>query len=158
MTLTSLCLTELMMLIQRHASRGNRLILFFLSFSMLATFDVSTLVFSFSLSFFFPHHFLPVLSCRRHLRYAVFFKQGFSPRTPRQKTPLVQRWESGLINGHKDDDDDDDLKHDRRKEEVTNSEWPREGESEARRRARTEGREGVREGFSQERGKKSFTR
>ncbi|XP_023256666.1 uncharacterized protein LOC111650948 [Seriola lalandi dorsalis] len=27
-----------------------------------------------------------------------------SPRTPRQKTPLVQRWESGLLNGHNEDD------------------------------------------------------
>ncbi|XP_040891243.1 mitotic interactor and substrate of PLK1 [Toxotes jaculatrix] len=29
----------------------------------------------------------------------------WSPRTPRQKNPLVQRWESGLVNGHNDDDD-----------------------------------------------------
>ncbi|XP_033479350.2 uncharacterized protein LOC117254968 isoform X2 [Epinephelus lanceolatus] len=28
-----------------------------------------------------------------------------SPRTPRQKTPLVQRWESGLVNGHSNEDD-----------------------------------------------------
>lgn len=28
-----------------------------------------------------------------------------SPRTPRQKTPLVQRWESGLVNGHNTEDD-----------------------------------------------------
>ncbi|XP_054460779.1 uncharacterized protein misp3 [Anoplopoma fimbria] len=28
-----------------------------------------------------------------------------SPRTPRQKTPLVQRWESGLVNGHNMEDD-----------------------------------------------------
>ncbi|XP_076584427.1 uncharacterized protein misp3 [Chaetodon auriga] len=28
-----------------------------------------------------------------------------SPRTPRQKTPLVQRWESGLVNGHNAEDD-----------------------------------------------------
>ncbi|XP_062243099.1 uncharacterized protein LOC133953280 [Platichthys flesus] len=28
-----------------------------------------------------------------------------SPRSPRQKTPLVQRWESGLINGHNEGDD-----------------------------------------------------
>ncbi|KAF3687539.1 putative protein MISP3 [Channa argus] len=28
-----------------------------------------------------------------------------SPRTPRQKTPLIQRWESGLVNGHKAEDD-----------------------------------------------------
>ncbi|XP_040003061.1 uncharacterized protein si:ch211-207j7.2 [Xiphias gladius] len=27
-----------------------------------------------------------------------------SPRTPRQKTPLVQRWESGLVNGHNKED------------------------------------------------------
>ncbi|XP_034740013.1 uncharacterized protein si:ch211-207j7.2 [Etheostoma cragini] len=27
-----------------------------------------------------------------------------SPRTPRQKTPLVQRWESGLVNGHNIED------------------------------------------------------
>lgn len=67
------------------------------------TFDVSTCVFAL---FFPPHHFLPTLSCRRHLRLTVFFrKQVFSPRTPRQKTPLVQRWESGLINGHNEEDD-----------------------------------------------------
>ncbi|TWW58533.1 hypothetical protein D4764_06G0000630 [Takifugu flavidus] len=36
------------------------------------------------------------------------YQEGFSPRTPRQKTPLVQRWESGLINGHEDGDDCDD--------------------------------------------------
>ncbi|XP_067435867.1 uro-adherence factor A [Thunnus thynnus] len=29
-----------------------------------------------------------------------------SPRTPRQKTPLVQRWESGLVNRHNEEDDD----------------------------------------------------
>ncbi|XP_035856084.1 uncharacterized protein si:ch211-207j7.2 isoform X2 [Sander lucioperca] len=28
-----------------------------------------------------------------------------SPRTPRHKTPLVQRWESGLVNGHNIEDD-----------------------------------------------------
>ncbi|XP_071401346.1 uncharacterized protein [Centroberyx affinis] len=28
-----------------------------------------------------------------------------SPRTPRQKTPLLQRWESGLVNGHGEEDD-----------------------------------------------------
>ncbi|CAB1439175.1 unnamed protein product [Pleuronectes platessa] len=28
-----------------------------------------------------------------------------SPRSPRQKTPLVQRWESGLVNGHNEGDD-----------------------------------------------------
>ncbi|XP_035002916.2 uncharacterized protein LOC118101348 [Hippoglossus stenolepis] len=28
-----------------------------------------------------------------------------SPRTPRQKSPLVQRWESGLVNGHNEGDD-----------------------------------------------------
>ncbi|XP_028263191.1 uncharacterized protein misp3 isoform X2 [Parambassis ranga] len=28
-----------------------------------------------------------------------------SPRTPRRKNPLVQHWESGLVNGHKKDDD-----------------------------------------------------
>ncbi|KAF7213120.1 putative LOC107382221-like protein [Nothobranchius furzeri] len=28
-----------------------------------------------------------------------------SPRTPRQKTPLVQLWESGLVNGHSPEDD-----------------------------------------------------
>ncbi|KAM8772854.1 uncharacterized protein AB9X84_012385 isoform 2-T2 [Acanthopagrus schlegelii] len=28
-----------------------------------------------------------------------------SPRTPRQKTPLVQRWELGLVNGHNEEDD-----------------------------------------------------
>ncbi|XP_074486539.1 uncharacterized protein misp3 [Sebastes fasciatus] len=28
-----------------------------------------------------------------------------SPRTPRHKTPLVQRWESGLVNGHNTEDD-----------------------------------------------------
>lgn len=93
------------------------------------------------LSFFFFSS-----SCRHHSRHAVFFKQGFSPRTPRQKTPLVQRWESGLINGREDDEDW------RRKEEV-GPEWPREGESEAGKRARTEGREAVWEGFSQEKGK-----
>ncbi|GAA6232343.1 uncharacterized protein LOC108875945 isoform X1 [Lates japonicus] len=27
-----------------------------------------------------------------------------SPRTPRQKTPLIQRWESGLVNGHNTED------------------------------------------------------
>ncbi|KAF0037536.1 hypothetical protein F2P81_010410 [Scophthalmus maximus] len=27
------------------------------------------------------------------------------PRTPRQKNPLVQRWESGLVNGHSEEDD-----------------------------------------------------
>ncbi|KAL2087083.1 hypothetical protein ACEWY4_018142 [Coilia grayii] len=26
-------------------------------------------------------------------------------RTPRQKTPLVQRWESGMVNGHRDEED-----------------------------------------------------
>ncbi|XP_059187840.1 uncharacterized protein misp3 [Centropristis striata] len=31
--------------------------------------------------------------------------QPESPRTPRQKTPLVQRWESGLVNGHNIEDD-----------------------------------------------------
>nr|XP_019939409.1 PREDICTED: uncharacterized protein MISP3 [Paralichthys olivaceus] len=28
-----------------------------------------------------------------------------SPQTPRQKNPLVQRWESGLVNGHNEGDD-----------------------------------------------------
>ncbi|XP_029906046.1 uncharacterized protein misp3 [Myripristis murdjan] len=28
-----------------------------------------------------------------------------SPRTPRQKTPLLQRWEMGLVNGHREEDD-----------------------------------------------------
>ncbi|XP_070683858.1 mitotic interactor and substrate of PLK1 [Pempheris klunzingeri] len=28
-----------------------------------------------------------------------------SPRSPRQKSPLVQRWESGLVNGHNEEDD-----------------------------------------------------
>lgn len=28
-----------------------------------------------------------------------------SPRSPRQKTPLVQLWESGQVNGHKEEDD-----------------------------------------------------
>ncbi|XP_044044928.1 uncharacterized protein LOC122872901 [Siniperca chuatsi] len=28
-----------------------------------------------------------------------------SPQTPRQKTPLVRRWESGLVNGHNEEDD-----------------------------------------------------
>lgn len=130
-----------MMLIQRHASRGNRLILFFLSFPMLALHLhlMFPLWYSLALFLFFSHHFLPGLSGRHHLRYAVFFKQGFSPRTPRQKTPLVQRWESGLINGHEDEDD---WKHERRKEEV-GPEWSREGESEVGKRARTEGREGL---------------
>ncbi|XP_019124774.2 uncharacterized protein misp3 [Larimichthys crocea] len=31
--------------------------------------------------------------------------QPESPRTPRQKNPLVLRWESGLINGHHEEDD-----------------------------------------------------
>ncbi|CAN9510508.1 unnamed protein product [Ophioblennius macclurei] len=32
--------------------------------------------------------------------------EGLStPRSPRQKTPLVQRWESGLVNGHNEEDD-----------------------------------------------------
>ncbi|XP_056264797.1 uncharacterized protein misp3 isoform X2 [Pseudoliparis swirei] len=30
---------------------------------------------------------------------------GQSPRSPRQKTPLVHRWESGLVNGHNLEDD-----------------------------------------------------
>ncbi|XP_062304326.1 uncharacterized protein misp3 [Osmerus eperlanus] len=29
-----------------------------------------------------------------------------SPQTPRQKTPLLQRWESGLVNGHREGEED----------------------------------------------------
>lgn len=38
--------------------------------------------------------------------YSHLFAQVLhSARTPRQKTPLVQRWESGLVNGHNEEDD-----------------------------------------------------
>lgn len=65
------------------------------------TFDVSTLVFS-----LYPIT-PPPLTARPIYLFIFIFpnKQVFSPRTPRQKTPLVQRWESGLINGHNEDDD-----------------------------------------------------
>uniref|UniRef100_A0A3B4XT19 Uncharacterized LOC111650948 n=1 Tax=Seriola lalandi dorsalis TaxID=1841481 RepID=A0A3B4XT19_SERLL len=36
--------------------------------------------------------------------YSLYNQVLLSPRTPRQKTPLVQRWESGLLNGHNEDD------------------------------------------------------
>lgn len=64
---------------------------------------------------FYPLFLLPLFFCLPAsftlqspltAAYSHLFAQVLhSPRTPRQKTPLVQRWESGLVNGHNEEDD-----------------------------------------------------
>lgn len=77
MALTPLCLAELMMLIQRHASRGNRLILFFLSFPMLALHLHLMFPLWYSLSLLLPFFF-----------HAVFFSNRASAPGRPGKRPL----------------------------------------------------------------------
>lgn len=51
------------------------------------------------LSYFVITTYLPTVLC------SLYNQVLQSPRTPRQKTPLIQRWESGLVNGHNTEDD-----------------------------------------------------
>lgn len=50
----------------------------------------------------FFYHAITTYSCS--LFVLLFIQLPQSPRTPRQKSPLVLRWESGLINGHNNKD------------------------------------------------------
>ena len=115
----NLPLTELMMLIQRDVLWRKFIPLFFVFLIFFPPFSCGLLV-SYSLShlmflLFYPLFHLPLCFClpasftlQSPLTAAhshLFAQVPHSPRTPRQKTPLVQRWELGLVNGHNEEDD-----------------------------------------------------
>lgn len=81
----------------------------------------------------FFYHAITTYSCS--LFVLLFIQLPQSPRTPRQKSPLVLRWESGLINGHNNKDLDWErsfyrdlqmgIRNNNEEEEGGNVEWER---------------------------------